>query len=537
MKNTLLFLISILFTISLSAQTEHKEYYDNGDLKEVGQYNSEGKGTGEWKFYDENGKLKSIGKYKDGKAVGEWLTYIDGVKKWSSNYTTKLRKEFYESGKLKSIEDKSYNKEDDNPIKEYFESGQLKHHSQWVEETIIDKTYNEYGEITYWNSTHYTKSRATQSFFNPNGDLIAKWIFKITNGKEELIEKTKYYATGELKETGKYVNIGSEDPNNTRGYPYTTKNGEWKGYYKSGELQYKKQYNSYENPGKYEVFFKNGKLYSIGEFLNKSSTYYDDLVKFGKWKEYYSNGNLKSISTYILNENKDSRQVTVNSNEFISYHENGQLFESLILKKGQFSEVVSQFNNKGESLKKGTLINGNGTYYSYNPEGILLEIWTFKEGNLIDKKINLEGQSLPKIDLKTIDGKTINTKNLNKSGKPYVLLFWAEWCGPCNGQLKSYSKEYSDFKKETGVDIYVVSTFKKGKNNLTKIKDFIQKDNMPFDFYIDEDSKLAKELNLTQIPVLFLIGENGELLHKDISWYSSSQTISQLDKIKEVIQK
>ncbi len=45
-------------------------------------------------------------------------------------------------------------------------------------------------------------------------------------------------------------------------------------------------------------------------------------------------------------------------------------------------------------------------------------------------------QTLPSVDLKTLDGKSINTKDLSNEGKPFAVCFWATWCKPCLMELR-----------------------------------------------------------------------------------------------------
>ena len=45
-------------------------------------------------------------------------------------------------------------------------------------------------------------------------------------------------------------------------------------------------------------------------------------------------------------------------------------------------------------------------------------------------------QTLPSVDLKTLDGKSINTKEINNEGKPFAICFWATWCKPVSPQIE-----------------------------------------------------------------------------------------------------
>ncbi|RYJ41399.1 toxin-antitoxin system YwqK family antitoxin [Flavobacterium beibuense] len=72
-------------------------YYDNGQVKQQGYYNKDGKLHGQWVAYNEDGTKQAIGEYVNGEKTGKWFFWtgsilnevdyndsrIADIKKWS----------------------------------------------------------------------------------------------------------------------------------------------------------------------------------------------------------------------------------------------------------------------------------------------------------------------------------------------------------------------------------------------------------------------------------------------------------------------
>ncbi|WP_378179264.1 toxin-antitoxin system YwqK family antitoxin [Aquimarina sp. SS2-1] len=84
MKNLILTL-AILFSGVMMAQnakpTFEKQgdiikgtyFYENGEIRQQGFYNKEGKLHGEWKSFDRTGKKIALGQYQNGIKTGKWF--------------------------------------------------------------------------------------------------------------------------------------------------------------------------------------------------------------------------------------------------------------------------------------------------------------------------------------------------------------------------------------------------------------------------------------------------------------------------------
>lgn len=86
-----------------------------------------------------------------------------------------------------------------------------------------------------------------------------------------------------------------------------------------------------------------------------------------------------------------------------------------------------------------------------------------------------------------------NAKELIESGKPVVIDFWAEWCGPCRQIAPSVEELAAQYEGQVIV----------GKYN------------------VDDDSELSSEFGIRNIPTL-LFFKDGKLVDKHVGSTSKS---------------
>ncbi len=202
---------------------KHKEYYKNGQLKELGVYRDSIK-TGEWKRYYKNGQVHEVINYKNGEADGQYLSfYNDGKKK------TAIR--FKNGKKLTYIK--------------YYHTGQIESKGNFEREQPL-------GEWT--------------TFFE-NGQLRSTRVFEDGRTNDVL-----YHPNGKIKKIGSFQD--------------SRKIGQWKEYYDSGQLKELKEYKN-NKVVLQKNYYPNGNIKQVRNVNKRSIEFYDIDGKFVKEKIFY----------------------------------------------------------------------------------------------------------------------------------------------------------------------------------------------------------------------------------------------------------
>lgn len=117
---------------------------------------------------------------------------------------------------------------------------------------------------------------------------------------------------------------------------------------------------------------------------------------------------------------------------------------------------------------------------------------------------------LPNITLKNLDGESVNIAELYNDGNPFVMTFWATWCGPCIKEHNALSDVYDDWVEETGVKIFAVCI--DDSRATARIKPFVDGKGWPFDVLLDVNSELKRTMNVNNPPHTFLFDGNGKVV-------------------------
>ena len=128
---------------------------------------------------------------------------------------------------------------------------------------------------------------------------------------------------------------------------------------------------------------------------------------------------------------------------------------------------------------------------------------------------------LPNVTIKDLNGKNVNIAKLSNDGKPFVITFWATWCGPCIKEHNALDDVYSDWRDETGVKIYSVSI--DDSRSTAKVKPFVEGKGWEFDVLLDTNKELARAMNVNNPPFTFLFDGNGKMVYQHSGYFEGAE--------------
>lgn len=315
-------------------------YHKNGNLKSVGDYNSNGNKEGRWVYYFENGKFGGLDNWKDGKQDGEDLTYNkQGVVITRANFSNgKLNGEktsYYAighsytiSGFVNGIEKGNYRK--------YFASGRLKIDAN-TDEGQFDGSYKSYFEngkpeiiCTYAKG----KINGPYKSYYDNGQL--EFQANYSNGiiNDEAIT---YHRNGKVKRKASYVNDLIE--------------GDELEYNDEGILIQKVNYKKGKAEGTAEYYDDDGKLYSTFQFDNNK-------LKLAKY--FDKKGNVISTSA------RESKQIALTNFNAEGFRSAYSVYNDKAEKQGNDSIFYNSGKLKEVNFYKDGLLDGTSTGYYAN---------------------------------------------------------------------------------------------------------------------------------------------------------------------------
>ncbi len=317
-------------------------YYDNGKLKETVIYSND-KTDGTSIEYAEDGRIITIKRYSKGSLIerqkinryndnrnkeGEWLEFYEGIRfKKETNYKNGLLNGYY----------KEYDLNGKLILTLLYENGKLLEEVNEASTNIVIKEVkNEEGNIIE---------------SGPYIDDIPVGIHKNFDNEGNIIDSRIYDDNGILLSKGIIDKEGKRE-------------GEWKDYYRSGNIRAEGSYSGNKREGKWTFFFADGTIEQVG--------YYRIGLEEGQWIRYYNNGDIYVEESYFSGKR---------DGYYTEYDEEGNIItEGEYLdgeKEGKWNLKINDFQAEGEFITG--LRDGKWRYY-YD-DGTMLFEGSYIQGN------------------------------------------------------------------------------------------------------------------------------------------------------------
>jgi peroxiredoxin len=132
-----------------------------------------------------------------------------------------------------------------------------------------------------------------------------------------------------------------------------------------------------------------------------------------------------------------------------------------------------------------------------------------------------EGEPMPSIVLKDLDGKEVDLKTLANSGKVTIISFWATWCAPCKKELDNMNEVIDEWREKYNVQLIGISI--DDSRNAMKVKPFVQGKKWDFTVLLDVNQDTKRSLNFPNVPYTLLIDQNGNIVYKHLGYEDGAE--------------
>lgn len=125
----------------------------------------------------------------------------------------------------------------------------------------------------------------------------------------------------------------------------------------------------------------------------------------------------------------------------------------------------------------------------------------------------------PNAIVKDLSGNSIQMGDVLKDDV-VIVSFWATWCKPCQNELDALAEI-----EDTWADkIRVVAISTDDARSASKVKSTVKAKMWPYEVYTDENSTLAKSLNISSIPFVMIVAD-GKTVYSHTGYTPGSERL------------
>ena len=140
------------------------------------------------------------------------------------------------------------------------------------------------------------------------------------------------------------------------------------------------------------------------------------------------------------------------------------------------------------------------------------------------ENIILTGHTFPRLELTDLAGETVDLDSFR--GKKIIAVFLDLGCGYCQEQLKVLDAIHHQHGQDGKFSIVAVATY-----GSVVPRNFQSGDAFSFPLWMESKLQLREKLGTSAVPALFLIDEEGILLHKHVGYKAFRQVRGIIDSM------
>lgn len=163
---------------------------------------------------------------------------------------------------------------------------------------------------------------------------------------------------------------------------------------------------------------------------------------------------------------------------------------------------------------------------------LVLTLALFLFGKISYAQEKTSSNTLPSVEIKTLDNRIFNTSELHNDGKPMIINFWATWCSPCKRELNNIADMYEDWQEETGVKLVAISI--DDTRNMGKVSPYVNGKAWDYEVYLDPNGDLKRAMGVNNVPHSFLLNGKGEIVWQHNS-YAEGDEYHLYELIKKLV--
>jgi thiol-disulfide isomerase/thioredoxin len=179
----------------------------------------------------------------------------------------------------------------------------------------------------------------------------------------------------------------------------------------------------------------------------------------------------------------------------------------------------------GSTIKKDLKIDQpiSDSLFTFTPPAGAKEVKELSFGSLVPKR-DLAGKDAPPFEVKDLADNAYSLNSLK--GKPVLLDFWANWCGPCRKSMPVIEKLYREYKNR---DLVVLSV--NSRENRALVEEFLKKNPLGTPAPLSGDSGILEAYKVQAYPTFVLIGRDGKVAAEQIGFRDEDGLRSMLAQV------